>query len=921
MSTCNIKIYRTQLTPSRNALVDKLERYLDNLTPIYSNPSFQYQQLGLDLTIKVNVSQSKITESSIGNYVRIEQDGRIWYYFILGATWKGKKVVQLALSIDSINTFRNDLHWTDRTTIMRQHGDRFYKQYNGEFIKRIDPEGENIAAEKYLVSSSNVKDETINSELKWYLVYRTRDLTVEDYANPIQCYLCAEQELLIQPQSSATFDLNPNALIAGNYYYFNALDNPGGKVIINGATYELGKTYQVAINLATIDTFANRILNGIVITKDGNNIRWAFQWDLPVSATIGSESSQTTLTTAPGRLNPDYPNRINAIRAINFTTPLSDSTVSSIQIQIGNFWRYSGTFYMVAEQSYTYITDKYYTTAGQPAWVLNPISAVDRTDSRLMKIIELPYAPCEVVKIGDTYSFPEEWVFDSGFMRLENLNTDFSNYIGRMELSQLAASAIIPNHNNDREAPKDQKDIRRESKLFHSDFYTYKAVYDSFAKEIQLEKIKPFLERGLYDTSEVYIPIYFKPTNTINSKMAFKFDTEHLNNYADFAKYEHNEDYENYLIVARNNEVPIYSNDYVNYIRTGYNYDLKAQELAKKQAITNMAIEGLSSAASFGLGAVGIKRKTMNVARQMFQEEWGHTAGELMEVDPSMYKTEAEAIGKNIMREAKNQAGGSSPFLTAQGISTGTGFIKSMFNLYYSQAQATNEREAKMASLAAQSTAVAGSDDIDLLNYYNGNKLQRFIYNTKDYQKEAIADLFHYCGYSYPHMDYPDTTSRLWFNFIQCEPFFREEPYTPFNNYIEDIKTRYATGVTVYHCNDGIWDWDQEYENWEVLVYPELSYVSNDSVAGMKATELPGGRYQISFDYIGRQPLSGSNAVVVEMLNMFDEVILTRDVAASTGEHKTITTGDFYEAPTKLRYKITYQDKETEWQTIVLAGG
>ena len=937
MSTCNIKIYRTQLTPSRNALVDKLERYLDNLTPIYSNPSFQYQQLGLDLTIKVNVTQSKITESSIGNYVRIEQDGRVWYYFILGAEWKGKKVVQLALSIDSINTFRNDLHWTDKTTIVRQHGDRFFKQYNNEFIRRIDPEGEGIVAEKYRSSLTNVIDENIANTLRWYLIYRTRDsLAPEDLSDPIACYLCADQQLPIRPESATTVELGAEELVAGNYYYFNHIDNPNGRVTISGNTYQLGQTYQVCTSFNQGGyTYADRILRGVVLYKQSGKIHWAFQWDNVVTMfSNGGDpfSSQISVLTAPGKLNTS--GKIDPIRALRDDLPFNYyDPVDSITVVLGELWRYGPTLFWVAEQSLVYIDSIYYTVAGQEALYLNSIDSIDRTDSRLMKILELPYSPCEVIFLNNVYTFPEEWKFEGGMMRLTQFNKGFSNYVGRISLSQLDPGAIIPDHSHDIEAPQDQRDNRRESKLFHSDYYTYKAVYDSFAKEIQLEKIKPFLEHGVYGDNEVYIPVYFKPTNTINSKMAFKFDTQHLTSCADFARYEQNEDYGDYLLISRNNELPIYSNDYVNYIRTGYNYDLKAQELAKKQAIANMAAQAAQAAIGFAAGRYTSTAKAIagvqpeidriNKTTTDWQDKYGVPSSSIM---GKLVNETAREYTNTIKNNAIRQANANNPYLFTQAVSQASGLIPALVNLHYSQTQATSEREAKMATLAAQSTSVAGSDDIDLLNWYNGNKLQLSSYDTKAYQKEAIANLFHYCGYNHPHMEYPDITSRLWFNFIQCEPFFREEAYTPFQQYLEDIKARYATGVTVYHCNDGQWDWDQEYENWEVLVYPEQSYISNDSVQGFKCTELTGGRYRITFDYLGRQYLNGAasgdeNFVVVEMINMFDEVLFTRQIAATTGQHITITTGDFYEAPTKLRYKITYQDKETEWQTIVLAGG
>ncbi|WP_440338657.1 hypothetical protein [Megamonas funiformis] len=83
MATCKIRIYQTHLTPARNALVDNLNEYLATLTPRYSSDNFQYQQLALDLVMKINVKQTVISGHNLGNYLTIEQDGKIWYYFIL----------------------------------------------------------------------------------------------------------------------------------------------------------------------------------------------------------------------------------------------------------------------------------------------------------------------------------------------------------------------------------------------------------------------------------------------------------------------------------------------------------------------------------------------------------------------------------------------------------------------------------------------------------------------------------------------------------------------------------------------------------------------------------------------------------------------------------------------------------------------
>ena len=83
MATSKVKIYQTVLTPARNALVDDLEAYLNSLTPTFTDLTFQYIKLGLDINIKVPMPQGVISGHSLGNYVRIEQDNKVWYYFIM----------------------------------------------------------------------------------------------------------------------------------------------------------------------------------------------------------------------------------------------------------------------------------------------------------------------------------------------------------------------------------------------------------------------------------------------------------------------------------------------------------------------------------------------------------------------------------------------------------------------------------------------------------------------------------------------------------------------------------------------------------------------------------------------------------------------------------------------------------------------
>ena len=239
MATSKVKIYQTVLTPARNALVDDLEAYLNSLTPTFTDLTFQYIKLGLDINIKVPMPQGVISGHSLGNYVRIEQDNKVWYYFIMNTDWKSANTVELKLSIDSINTFRNDLTWSDKTSIQREHEDRFYKQPNSNIlIRRIDPEKEQINSEKTLIDSFPVYQ--ANKNFDWYLIYKTRDdLSPSNPNNPIYCYTIASEPLTISKGSSESQVITPGALVDNHYYYFTDVDNPGGIVTVDSKTFNL----------------------------------------------------------------------------------------------------------------------------------------------------------------------------------------------------------------------------------------------------------------------------------------------------------------------------------------------------------------------------------------------------------------------------------------------------------------------------------------------------------------------------------------------------------------------------------------------------------------------------------------------------------------------------------------------------------
>ena len=212
---------------------------------------------------------------------------------------------------------------------------------------------------------------------------------------------------------------------------------------------------------------------------------------------------------------------------------------------------------------------------------LGTLQDVDRVDPKLVKIIKIPYFPTNYEYDEDEHAiiYDSTWSYVSNLqglydaLQLVDLNTRFTSSITSEVSNPLSYNLInligfTPSTSDTRRA-----DNYFESKLFHSDFYQVKFVYDSFSFTFALERISVD-EYAFVDTSK--FQFNFVMTSTINSKFMFAFPQYILRMST--------EDYDNILPVARNNEAPIYNSNYITYLRTAYRYDLK--ELGQRQART-----------------------------------------------------------------------------------------------------------------------------------------------------------------------------------------------------------------------------------------------------------------------------------------------------------------------------------------------
>lgn len=900
-----LKIYKTQLIPARNALLDDIEGYLNSIENkpaeytgtdalVYIETDFQFIKPDLDINIKVAVPKNNNNLfDSLGNYARIEQqqeDGTssIWYYFIVGSKWTAKSTLELSLSLDTVNTFSEYLleeeNWSDKTTLIRTHKDRFSKIGDGNFVKKVDKTGEQITV-PYYVQTENLLIEEPNSTgtPEWYLVYKTENPAISDggtaaSANPLNCYLYPKTPVLLQKtvgkpgtafSKSAEFfstknrygitdgGINFSNITFNAYYKKENFSHDNGVLIMKDLGYRVSQAsedWNEACNIGNNATISGRVRVGDSFTTDGKTYtcyaivwytrtegkptmpiglfktpnddkiyyaiylteingvsinKWAFHsvWQVRLvgiwmlGQVLGAKPSYGKNVIDPSGLSGALVNqKAHALRDVS-TTSIDPSGGQKDTNWARNDFRYtSGSINFDEDTTNIYKLDYnnatptrlelasgdvyYINGVGGQIKYTTDISKLDRTDPTLVKILALPYCPVDIqytdtLEEGITITFDPEIIDDSEaeseapnyyLLKYKDLNRSFGKNLLSTTFNYAADDSILEYYYNNIITEKDKTN---ETKLLHSDYHKPSFVYDNVNKVIRKEDLEP-------DTTKATITPYFMPTNTINSTMMFKFDSDN-------SGYINNTDWDNVLISTRSNELPIYTNDYLNYVRYGYgaekaNLEASAEAQRRDTATANTfqvvgsATGGAAAGAALGakIGAIG--------------GPWGAAIGATIGLAAGLIK-------------ASNNAN------------------KTETSIENAQRSLASKVETLQNSAA---TVRSGFSDVDLMYNYTGNRLHYMEYDTVDLLKDAIYDRFFYCGYSNPIQDKPNLNSRRLFNFIQCDPVFRDEGVNVYNYYINDIKDRFNTGITLYHNassyidnNELMYNWNQNLENWE----------------------------------------------------------------------------------------------------------
>lgn len=762
---------------NENAIIEDIEEYILTLTSTEISSTKAFTPL-LDLSLKLPLSQDKaiIFEEDTYRYMRVQftlddfGPDLPYYYFIRKVERMANNTILITAHMDLLNTYQTSLltSFTAKTMINRQHEDRFHALTSGwpktgYMTRKVDPVSEGLIVAKQ--RSATFSDITSNvagdAYENYYLIYSSASsVGEEDANNPISCELRADtQKLLAVSGGASAVDILAGDLSPTYFYYILAADLLSGfkvSLLDNGHPPTETVVYENS-TVGTISTTQDLILiESFIDTLDADKIKAKVNQLYHFYESSAPNDKYSMATNTPGViLNPDETIRLSKVKQLYYS-----QIYTTDEATIRTF-------------SKTLINSGYYTLT-----FMKPISSLNKADSKLVKIIKLPYAPTTVNydSVTHIYSFDNfTYDVDTQKMLLNSPDIEFENTsFSPMNLGELNTEIISGSHADfvslDDTINYLHDDfvanyLVADSKIYHSDFYTRKFSYDSFSKIIQNE----FIITKKDTTPQV--EFRFKPTNTINSNFMWEISLKSRT----YTSQVFSEDFADYLLSSRNNEITIYSNAYINYLKTGYNYDKKAKAT---QNTANWMTTALSLAGGVGGAIVG-----------------GVTGN---------------------------------PIAAAAGVGLITGGLAQITNAIATQVNNDNAMASKLAQLRAQSTAVAGSDDINLLSDYGDNKLKTCVYKPSTIVQSMLEKLFHYYGYLRNYQGIPNFSSRVWFNFIQCQPDFDFGSFTMLKKVeLDEASQKFSDGVTIFHhlkvtrtaplTSISKWDLTQELENFETF--------------------------------------------------------------------------------------------------------
>ena len=422
---------------------------------------------------------------------------------------------------------------------------------------------------------------------------------------------------------------------------------------------------------------------------------------------------------------------------------------------------------------------------GGSQYTCGVIDDIDRQDSTVLKIVEIPLPP-----------FPIEIPLDTYYNRLSGEWSNVVTYNGKTFPSAIIAVDDVAYRGNDvlldlneiphygnNYTPIPEADILLtnrdfddypDPKLLNSEFSELKIIADSYALQIKLENFElTDFDYFIEDTPRLRFN-YYVPDNYDGSYLLmasrdydypFIVSSDPIAHDESKFKVIFDTDYDLLILSDKAYEVPVYTSDYLQYVNYGYKYDKQKLDL-ELQSLS------ASSGVSLALAVAG-------------------------------------AIGAGV-------------FGGPLGLMAGIGGVAGTFTsgaIKYAKASTSGnlELQQKLAMLKAQSGSVAGNSKSSLLYRYNAVEVENQtrssqysgfrwqLYQPRKDVMKMLDNLFYLFGYACDEIGIPDYHTKRIFDFIQCEADFKIDGiYAPRYqgltiDYINEAKEKFREGVTIIH--------------------------------------------------------------------------------------------------------------------------
>ena len=314
----------------------------------------------------------------------------------------------------------------------------------------------------------------------------------------------------------------------------------------------------------------------------------------------------------------------------------------------------------------------------------------------------------------------------------------------------------------------------KDPKLTYGEFSEIRLTYDSDSISLNLLDCDYDGE----DALDFTINLEWDLSTLWNGNQLYKITFGHaykLNRFRD--------PYQNILQVSKSNEDPLVSSSYLEYMKSGYNFDQKQKNLSLLSSLTSSFISAGGAGAGLAIGNVG------------------------------------GAVGAGVTS------------------------IQTFSSALFGQISGAIDIEKKKAEASAKGSSVSGINSNDLLPRYNkptsaqlGGSYFPIIrkYSTPDYIEDMIDDYFYFYGYAdntllsqygnFEQFRENELMSRYFFNYIEMNIVWKplinptsptDDAWIPDSDILDEIKRKFAQGVTFFHKTTQGYDFDQTKENYE----------------------------------------------------------------------------------------------------------